>query len=209
MSADAVELFVRYGSTGRPPQPWMFNEGVPEGSWRAELAVHKRLTQSASEALNQVSDAWLTALSESGHQGPNLKRRLARGPSERRQEGPDAAETGSYGHAARYSPTAPINTPMVAPRPHRRPHQHLSVGSPAVLSHRELDPQLSRGITAPRLNPCSSLPLAPRTTLDRGFRVSSQAQPLVTTHHVDPAYEVSTGIGLVSLADVRQCVRIA
>jgi predicted nucleotidyltransferase component of viral defense system len=60
----ATELFIAHGPTGNAPQPWTFTSAPTEERWQAQLAGQTRLTVSAAEALQVVSDAWARASAE-------------------------------------------------------------------------------------------------------------------------------------------------
>lgn len=57
----AAELFVAYGPISNTPQPWMFTSAPTEARWQAQLAGQTRLTVTAAEALQVVTDAWARA----------------------------------------------------------------------------------------------------------------------------------------------------
>ncbi|RMI06681.1 nucleotidyl transferase AbiEii/AbiGii toxin family protein [Cellulomonas triticagri] len=55
----ALDVFVRFGPTARPPSPWVFDHVPDESQWRRALAHQTRLDVSAAEALDAVRAAWL------------------------------------------------------------------------------------------------------------------------------------------------------
>lgn len=74
IDAPAVELYRRYGPTGRPPAPRLFASGPTKAEWRAQLAGQTRLTVTPNEALNVVRAAWRAAITSPEYQrdGRNL-----------------------------------------------------------------------------------------------------------------------------------------
>jgi predicted nucleotidyltransferase component of viral defense system len=59
VDADALDVFVAHGPTGKPPRPWVFETGHSEGTWRYALSHQTRLRVTAAEALAMVRAAWL------------------------------------------------------------------------------------------------------------------------------------------------------
>ncbi len=64
LDADAVELFVRFGSTGGPPRAFMFATPPTQESWVASLGGQTALVVTAEEALAAVRRSWAEALGE-------------------------------------------------------------------------------------------------------------------------------------------------
>ncbi|WP_031466029.1 nucleotidyl transferase AbiEii/AbiGii toxin family protein [Sciscionella sediminilitoris] len=61
ITADAAELFKRFGPTNRPPADTLFTDAPEEPTWTRELAGQTRLNVTATAALNEVRQAWSTA----------------------------------------------------------------------------------------------------------------------------------------------------
>lgn len=64
ITARAAELFVAHGPISNTPQPWMFASAPTEARWKAQLAGQTRLTVTAAEALQVVTDSWARASAE-------------------------------------------------------------------------------------------------------------------------------------------------
>ncbi|TQL01096.1 nucleotidyl transferase AbiEii/AbiGii toxin family protein [Cellulomonas sp. SLBN-39] len=64
IDADAVEVFVRRGPFGRPPQAWVFDSAPAERAWRYALGHQTRLRVTAEHALVVVRAASQRAGSE-------------------------------------------------------------------------------------------------------------------------------------------------
>ena len=62
LTAQAAELFARYGPTGRPPQASMFVAAPAQQSWLASLSGQTRLTVTAEQALRNVRLGWARAV---------------------------------------------------------------------------------------------------------------------------------------------------
>jgi len=62
LTAQAAELFTRYGPTGRPPQASMFVAAPTQQSWLASLSGQARLTVTAEQALRNVRLGWARAV---------------------------------------------------------------------------------------------------------------------------------------------------
>ncbi|MGH3683461.1 MAG: nucleotidyl transferase AbiEii/AbiGii toxin family protein [Pseudonocardiaceae bacterium] len=60
----AVDLFVRYGPTGRPPSVHRFEHPPDEIRWRRDLAGQVQLGLTAVEAFEQVRLAWRRAIGQ-------------------------------------------------------------------------------------------------------------------------------------------------
>jgi len=58
IGADAADVFVRKGPTGRMPAAWVFERVPDEVEWRRSLGHQTRLRVTAAEALSSVRDAW-------------------------------------------------------------------------------------------------------------------------------------------------------
>jgi predicted nucleotidyltransferase component of viral defense system len=58
----AVDLFMRYGPTNRPPSEHRFERPPDEITWRRDLGGQVRLGLTAAEALEQVRLAWRCAI---------------------------------------------------------------------------------------------------------------------------------------------------
>jgi len=54
----AAKLYRRFGPTNRPPGLHLFERPPSEAEWKSQLAGQTRLTTGASEALDEVRDAW-------------------------------------------------------------------------------------------------------------------------------------------------------
>jgi hypothetical protein len=54
----AAELFARFGPTGRPPQPWLFDTPSTARQWQDQLAGQTRLLIGPEEAAATVRTAW-------------------------------------------------------------------------------------------------------------------------------------------------------
>lgn len=61
IDAEALEVFVRKGPTGRPPATWVFERAPEEAAWRNALSSQTRLRVTAAEALIAARDAWSRA----------------------------------------------------------------------------------------------------------------------------------------------------
>jgi len=61
LDAEALDLWMRLGPTGRAPTSDMFATAPVEASWRAQLAGQTRLTVTPDEALDVVRSAWAAA----------------------------------------------------------------------------------------------------------------------------------------------------
>lgn len=59
---EAVEVFVRYGPTGRPPADWIFAGAPDQDAWRRALGHQTRLRVTASEARAIARDTWARAV---------------------------------------------------------------------------------------------------------------------------------------------------
>lgn len=57
----AAATFARYGPTGRPLGPAVFDNGVDDEAWNRALAHQTRLEVTAREALSAVREAWARA----------------------------------------------------------------------------------------------------------------------------------------------------
>ncbi|WP_020521990.1 nucleotidyl transferase AbiEii/AbiGii toxin family protein [Catelliglobosispora koreensis] len=64
INASAVDAFVRYGPTGRPPREFMFAKAPTHEAWIAALGSQTRIEVGPSEALAAVRAAWAKALNE-------------------------------------------------------------------------------------------------------------------------------------------------
>ncbi|MBO0839432.1 MAG: nucleotidyl transferase AbiEii/AbiGii toxin family protein [Sciscionella sp.] len=64
LTANAAELFIRYGPTGTAPRAFMFAAPPSEQAWHAALATQTRLQVTAAEALDVVRRSWATAIGE-------------------------------------------------------------------------------------------------------------------------------------------------
>ena len=62
LTAQAAELFARYGPTVRPPQASMFVAAPTQQSWLASLSGQTRLTVTAEQALRNVRLGWARAV---------------------------------------------------------------------------------------------------------------------------------------------------
>jgi len=62
IDAEAVEVFVRSGPTGRPPAAWVFDAAPDEDAWRRALGHQTRLRVTAEAALGATRDAWMNAV---------------------------------------------------------------------------------------------------------------------------------------------------
>lgn len=60
IDAEAVEVFVRKGPTGRPPGAWVFDSTPDEAAWLRALGHQTRLRVTASKALEHVRDLWMS-----------------------------------------------------------------------------------------------------------------------------------------------------
>nr|WP_273378034.1 nucleotidyl transferase AbiEii/AbiGii toxin family protein [Actinopolymorpha pittospori] len=58
INAEAACLFARYGPTGKPPTPHMFDQPPSEQTWHRDLSGQTRLTITAAHALTVVRDTW-------------------------------------------------------------------------------------------------------------------------------------------------------
>jgi len=58
VTAEAPQLFRRYGPTNKVPAADLFAEAPDELTWRRELSGQTRLHMTAAEALDDVRDAW-------------------------------------------------------------------------------------------------------------------------------------------------------
>lgn len=61
IDSEAVDLFVRYGPTNKPPDDRVFSMAPDELVWRRDLGSQTRLTLTATEAIVIVRDAWKSA----------------------------------------------------------------------------------------------------------------------------------------------------
>lgn len=61
VDAEALQVFVSCGPTGRPPGAWVFDAGPTPEAWRLALGHQTRLRVTASEALGAVREAWRRA----------------------------------------------------------------------------------------------------------------------------------------------------
>lgn len=61
INADALDVFVAKGPTGKPPGAWVFNVALDEEAWRRALSHQTRLRITAADALATVRAAWLSA----------------------------------------------------------------------------------------------------------------------------------------------------
>ena len=61
ITADALEVFVRTGPTGRAPANWVFDAAPDEAIWRRSLSHQTRLRLTAAEALASVRAVWASA----------------------------------------------------------------------------------------------------------------------------------------------------
>lgn len=68
LDAEAADLFVRLGPTGRPPASWMFDRPPSPADWRAQLGGQTRIAVSAGEALDVVREAWTQAVASMGRE---------------------------------------------------------------------------------------------------------------------------------------------
>lgn len=66
LDAEALDLWMRFGPTGRVPTKDMFATAPVETSWRAQLGGQTRLTVTADEALDVVRVGWAAAVSDIG-----------------------------------------------------------------------------------------------------------------------------------------------
>jgi predicted nucleotidyltransferase component of viral defense system len=57
----ALDTFIAYGPTGRPPSPWMFDHEPDEPSWRRALGHQTVLKVTARDAIAIVHQAWAEA----------------------------------------------------------------------------------------------------------------------------------------------------
>lgn len=64
LTAEAAELFARYGTTGHEPRPFMFAAAPSQSSWVASLSGQTRLNVTAQQALHAVRRGWSHALGE-------------------------------------------------------------------------------------------------------------------------------------------------
>lgn len=65
-SAEAAELFRRFGPTNRPPHRRQFAQAPDEETWHRSLAGQTRLRLSAADALATVRQAWEAVTAERG-----------------------------------------------------------------------------------------------------------------------------------------------
>lgn len=70
LSADAAELFARFGPTNRPPTAAMFSQPVDEERWRRDLSGQARLRIPAAEALAVVGAGWQALGADADHDEP-------------------------------------------------------------------------------------------------------------------------------------------
>ncbi|MFC7486709.1 nucleotidyl transferase AbiEii/AbiGii toxin family protein [Knoellia sp. CPCC 206453] len=68
LTAEAAELFARFGTTGHEPRPFMFGSAPSEPSWLASLGGQTRLTVTAEQALDAVRRGWSRAVGENWDQ---------------------------------------------------------------------------------------------------------------------------------------------
>ncbi|WP_330359266.1 nucleotidyl transferase AbiEii/AbiGii toxin family protein [Mycobacteroides franklinii] len=61
INANALDLFKRYGPTGRAPGDYIFDKPPSDVAWRTQLAGQTRLTVTAAEAITAVRKAWASA----------------------------------------------------------------------------------------------------------------------------------------------------
>lgn len=59
IDSDAAELFRKLGPTGRTPDPAWFTTAPSESDWNDALASQTILTVAATEAVEQVHNAWI------------------------------------------------------------------------------------------------------------------------------------------------------
>lgn len=64
IDTDAVSAFVKFGSTGGPPRPFMFSKAPPRSEWEEALAAQTRLEVGPEDALHAVRNAWASAQGE-------------------------------------------------------------------------------------------------------------------------------------------------
>ncbi len=62
LDVEALDLWMRFGPTGRPPSGDMFAMAPAETSWRAQLGGQTRLTVTPDEALDVVRAGWATVV---------------------------------------------------------------------------------------------------------------------------------------------------
>jgi predicted nucleotidyltransferase component of viral defense system len=62
LDVEALNLWIRFGPTGRPPTRHMFGTAPAEESWRAQLGGQTRLTVTPDEALDVVRAGWAAAV---------------------------------------------------------------------------------------------------------------------------------------------------
>lgn len=61
IDGQALDVFVSYGPSGKPPGDWVFNAGTDEAAWRRALGHQTVLRVTAAAALAAVRDAWTVA----------------------------------------------------------------------------------------------------------------------------------------------------
>ncbi|NUT19799.1 MAG: nucleotidyl transferase AbiEii/AbiGii toxin family protein [Hamadaea sp.] len=64
IDADAVAAYVKFGSTGGPPRPFMFSKAPTGRDWEESLAGQTRLEIGPEDALLVVRNAWASAQGE-------------------------------------------------------------------------------------------------------------------------------------------------
>jgi hypothetical protein len=66
LDADAADVFTRFGPTGRPPAPWMFNRAPTTEEWQVQLGGQTRIAVGPTEALTAVQRAWAEQRDQGG-----------------------------------------------------------------------------------------------------------------------------------------------
>lgn len=69
VTAEAAELFTRFGPSNKPPSRALFTCAPDEPTWQRELAGQTRLEITANAALTDVRDSWITASAERNDTG--------------------------------------------------------------------------------------------------------------------------------------------
>ncbi|NYH88627.1 nucleotidyl transferase AbiEii/AbiGii toxin family protein [Actinopolymorpha rutila] len=66
IDVEAVRLYQKFGPTGLPPAPGIFDQAPEQQAWVRDLSAQTRLEVTAAEALEQVSRAWSKAKARAG-----------------------------------------------------------------------------------------------------------------------------------------------
>ncbi|WP_066582551.1 nucleotidyl transferase AbiEii/AbiGii toxin family protein [Cellulomonas timonensis] len=62
IDGEALDVFIKFGPSGRPPGEWVFTTAVDEAVWQFALRHQTVLRVSAADALVAVRDAWAAAM---------------------------------------------------------------------------------------------------------------------------------------------------